>query len=209
MILDKKAIEESIKLALDRVIKIGEVSSVDYKNATARVVFSDEDDAVSYDLQVMQKNTVENKDYVMPDVGEEVICLFLPCGDADGFILGSVYAGEITPPETSKDKRTVVFSDNTKISYDRSSHTLSATIGGVSIIADQKNVKVAGAELVDIAATTINLNGDVNIGGNVNITGDTNITGGVIATNDVVAAGKSLSLHTHKDSQNGNTTPPQ
>lgn len=214
----------NINEILNQIIKIGEVSTIDPARGTARVVFDDDDSIVSYDLQVVQRNTYENKDYAMPDIGEDVLCVFLPCGSEDGFILGSVYAGEITPPESDGNKRTVVFSDGTKISYDRKTHTLTATIGGTSITADQQNVNVvcsgtadiqagtvnATADSATVTAPTINLTGDVNITGNVSVSGDVSTTGGVTATGDVMAMGAiSLASHTHKDSNNKPTTPPQ
>lgn len=194
---------KDIKESLNQLIKIGEVSSVDPARGTARVTFDDDDSLVSYDLQVLQRNTYDNKDYAMPDVNEDVVCLFLPCGSEDGFILGSVYSGEITPPESDGDVRTVVFSDGTKISYNRKSHTLSAEIGKTSIVADQQNVNVNTDGTATVKASTINLTG------NVSITGNVNITGGITATADIIAMGKtSLSAHTHTDSLNKPTSVP-
>lgn len=222
-------IEEIVIQILNRILKIGEVSSVDHARGTARVSFDDDDSLVSSDLQVVQRNTYENKDYAMPAVNEDVVCLFLPGGSEDGFILGSVYAGEIKPPEQDGNKRTVVFSDGTRISYDRTSHTLTATIrgtekeDGTSIVATRENVNVvcsgtadiqagtvnATADSATVKAPTINLTGDVNITGNVSVTGNVTTTGGVTATGEVIAMGKTaLSAHTHNDSLNKPTTPP-
>ena len=192
---------ENTKEILNSLIKIGEVSSVDYKNGTARVVFDDDDSLVSNDLQVLQKNTFQNKDYSMPDVGEDVICLFLPSGREEGFILGSVYAGEITPPESSGNKRTVVFSDNTKVSYDRQAHQLSVTIGNTSITADGSSVNVKGS-VATLEAPTIKLKGNVEIDGPV--TTSSTIT----ASGDVVGAGVSLQTHTHTGNLNSPTSAP-
>ena len=80
--------------------KIGEVSSIDPSACTARVIFDDEGSIVSYDLPVMQRNSFANKDYQMPDVGEDVLCLFRGNGFEDGVIIGSFYAGEVAPPES-------------------------------------------------------------------------------------------------------------
>lgn len=187
---------EDIQEIISKLIRIGEVSSVNAAAGTARVVFDDENSLVSNDLQVLQKNTINNKDYYMPDVGEDVICLFLPNGIEEGFILGSVYAGEITPPESSCNKRTVVFSDDTKISYDRETHILSVNIGGTSITADGSSVNVKGATSATIEAGAIELKGNVTV------------TGTLTASGDVVGAGISLSKHTHKDSVGGTTTAP-
>ena len=208
---------ENINEILNQLIKIGEVSTIDPARGTARVTFADDDSIVSYDLQVVQRNTLENKDYAMPDIGEDVLCVFLPSGSEAGFILGSVYAGEITPPESDENKRTVVFSDGTKISYDRTEHILTAQIGETSITADQENVNVvcsgavnATANSATVQAPTINLTGDVNITGNVTVSGNVNTAGGVTAAADVLAMGAiSLATHTHNDSLNKPTTAPQ
>lgn len=214
----------NINEILNQLIKIGEVSTIDPARGTARVTFGDDDSLVSYDLQVLQRNTLHNKDYAMPDIGEDVVCLFLPCGSEDGFILGSVYAGEITPPESDSDQRTVVFSDGTRINYDRKLHKLTATIGKTSIVADQQNVNVvcdgtadiqagtvnATANAATVKASTIKLTGDVTIDGTLSVSGDVTAQSNVTATGDVMAMGAiSLASHMHKDSLNKPTTPPQ
>lgn len=188
-------VDENKTEILNSLIKIGEVSSVDYAKGTARVVFDDDDSVVSNDLQVLQKNTFKNKDYYMPDVGEDVICLFLPSGTEEGFILGSVYAGDITPPESSGNKRTVVFSDNTKVSYDRETHTLSINIGETSILADGENVYVKGS-VATLEAPTIKLKGNVEVDGTLTAGGD------------VVGAGVSLQSHTHTGNMGSPTSAP-
>jgi len=155
-------------------VRIGEVSSINPAKCTARVVFDDEDSMVSYDLPVLQRNTLENHDYQMPGIGEDVVCLFRSGGCEDGFIVGALYAGQVTPPANSADIRTVVFRDGTRITYDRSSHTLSTVIEGTTIVADRqsvsvqtpKSVSVKSGQTVDIeAAQTVN----VKAGAEVNI----------------------------------------
>lgn len=193
---------------LNTLIKIGEVSSVDYARGTARVVFDDDDGLVSYDLPVLQHNTLHNKDYAMPDVGEDVVCVFLPSGGEEGFILGSIYAGEITPPESNGDKRAVEFKDGTKISYDRASHELTAEIEGTKIVANRETVDITGKSTVNIeGATAINLKGAVvnlTMGGtsmtlnngnavidtkNITFTGDMKVTGDLDVVGKINATG--------------------
>lgn len=88
-------------------IRIGEVVSIDPVACTCRVVFDDDDSLNSYDLPVMQRCTYDNHDYQLPDIGEDVVVAFRRGGEEDGIVLGSFYAGEITPPESSPEKRTV------------------------------------------------------------------------------------------------------
>ena len=173
---------------LNRLIKIGEVSSINPAAGTARVVFDDDDSVVSYDLPVLQRNTIANRDYAMPDIGEDVLCIFLPTGEEDGFILGSFYADEIDPPESSGDKRTVVFSDDTRISYDRATHELSITIGGTSIVANGDSITAETPQTINATAgATVNINAGsaVNIGApvlNLTIGGTTMTLTGSSAT---------------------------
>lgn len=210
---------ENIQEALSRLIKIGEVSSVDYAAGTARVAFDDDDSLVSFDLQVLHNNTIANKDYAMPDVGEDVICLFLPSG-TEGFILGSVYAGEITPPETSGAKRTVEFSDGTRISYDRETNQLDVQISGTTISANKESVKVNTPVSVDITgAQTVKVDtqGAVLITGagsakitspTITLEGNVIINGAVTVSGDVVSGGKSYLSHTHTGNEGKPTSAP-
>lgn len=178
---------------LKSIIRIGEVSSVDAANGTARVVFDDFDSVVSSDLQVICRNTFANHDYAMPDVGEDVICIFLPTGTEAGFILGSVYAGEITPPENTINRRCVEFSDGSKFTYDRSTHDLTATIGDTRITANRSgaHVKVGETE-ADISNSGVSIKGDLSVTGKVTASGNLTSTGG-----DVLAGLISLSSHMH------------
>lgn len=155
--------KESRQEWLNSLIKIGEVSSVNASQGTARVVFDDEDGVVSYDLPVLQTNTFRNKDYSMPDVGEDVLCLFLPSGPEEGFILGSFYAGEIKLPEADANKRTIVFADGTRISYDRSSHTLSARIKETELVANQESVSVKAPSVIAEEANQIVIKGGTDV----------------------------------------------
>lgn len=144
--------------ALLDLIKVGEVSSVDLEKCTARVVFDDEDSLVSYDLQILQRNTYENQDYQMVHPGEDVVCLFLGPGQEDGFIIGSFYAGEIKPPEASLDRRTVVFSDGTRVCYDRAEHKLTVTIEGTEVVFNRQDGSITVPNAVTINCTTATVN---------------------------------------------------
>ena len=134
--------------------KIGEVSSIDPARCTARVIFDDENSMVSYDLPIMQRNSFGNRDYQMVDVGEDVLCLFRGDGFEDGVIIGSFYAGDVEPPETTADRRTVVFKDGTRICYDRASHTLTVTIAGTVIVFDRQTGSITVPESASVFCKT-------------------------------------------------------
>lgn len=195
---------EDIKEALGSIIKIGEVSSVDAAKGTASVIFDDDDSIVVTDLQVIQRNTFANRDYAMPDIGEDVICLFLPSGTVEGFILGSVYADEIEPPEDTIDKRTVEFSDETRISYDRAAHELTVTIKDTQIVANQDKTEIKSGGVTftlegnkaTVQADDIELSGNTSIKGDLSVSGKADITGDLTAK-EVKAGANTLTGHTH------------
>lgn len=172
-------------------IRIGEVSSVDPAKCTARVVFDDEDGYISDDLPIVQRNTQNTKDYWLPAVGEDVICLFLPCGEEDGFILGSFYADEIEPPTSSESKRYTKYPDGTVIEYDWEAHALAVT----------------GAEKIKVNVP------DIEFIGNLSVDGDIIATGGVSAEGEVTAKAKTtnikLSTHQHPTAVLGAPSPPK
>lgn len=140
------------------LIKIGEISSIDPAKCTARVVFDDEDSIVSFDLPVLQRNSLKNHDYAMPDVGEDAIVLFFGEGQEDGVILGSIYAGEVTPPESTENRRTVVFDDDTRVCYDRAEHKLTVTIEGTEIVFNRQDGSITVPNAVTINCTTATVN---------------------------------------------------
>ena len=132
------------------VIRSGRISSINPKNGTARVVFADKDNLVSYDLPVLQRSTLKNKDYSMPDIGESVVCLFKPNGIAEGFVVGAHYNEEDAPPTADPDVRMVKFDDGTVVSYNRKTHVLDINCGSgtVNVIA-AGNVNVTGDVIAD------------------------------------------------------------
>lgn len=201
--------------------KIGSVSSVNPKKATARVYFPDDDGMVSYDLQVLQPTSFGNKDYSMPDVGADVVCGFLSSGSEEGFILGAVYSDGNPPPESTMDKRTVVFKDGTRIVYDRATHELTVTIGGTRIVANRTNVNVfcdtaliSATQGVEIDTPATHITGTLTVdklitgSGGLAISGGSgaSVTGSLTTTGDVTAGGISLQGHTHTEQGDGSET---
>ncbi len=119
---------ESLRQLVGELIRVGIVTSINAETATARVEFKDRNSVVSADLPVMVKNTLNAKDYWMPDIDEQVLCLFLPVGIEQGFIIGSFYSQATTPPATDKKLRRLEFEDGTVIEYDREAHKLQIDI---------------------------------------------------------------------------------
>lgn len=160
-------------------MRLGEVTSIDFAKAKVRVTFDDEDGMTSYWLPVMQRNTIANQDYWLPDIGEDVVCVFFGEGVEDGFVLGSIYAGDVKPPENNGDKRTVVFKDGTRVSYDRAQHRLDIAIAETTLQADRSKVNVQAPDEISAASKKITVSGSesVSVSGSqsVDITSSTKI----------------------------------
>lgn len=139
---------------IKKLIRVGTVSSVNAAAGSVRVAFAAQDDMVTYELPVITRGSKNNKDYWLPDVDEQVLCLFLPNtsgrGVCDGFVLGTFYSSVDAPVENSGDVHAVKYGDGTIIKHDRSTGklTINAT-GDIDIIAGG-NVTINGQ--------TINLN---------------------------------------------------
>lgn len=183
---------ENNKSILSNLIRVGTVDVINEAACTARVVFEDQEDTQSYDLQPIVKNSLKNKDYWMPDIGEQVLCLFLPSGIEQGFIIGSYYIDSNSRPASTGNKRTTVFEDGTKIEYDRSSSTLIADLGSSKIEATKDHILLqVGGSGIEITAA------------GVSIIGAVTQTGG-----DMKSDGKSVQHHTHTGDSGGTTSEP-
>ncbi|EJI5073151.1 phage baseplate assembly protein V [Salmonella enterica] len=109
------------------IFATGTVSAIDPVNVRARVRLPDHDNLRTWWLDVMQNNTYKNKDYCLPDVGEQVKVLMTPDG-VEGVILGAVYSGKDMPVISDPDKRRTDFADGTFVEYDRKNNAMA--IGG-------------------------------------------------------------------------------
>lgn len=125
-------------------IRKGIVSSVNREKCTVKVYFPDWDEKVSFDLPVMQKNTLNTKYYWMPEPEEQVICAFFANGSQEGVVLGAIYSEADTVPAEfleSDDCEGVVFSDGTTIKYDVKNHLLTIDVkGGVQMTTEKEFV---------------------------------------------------------------------
>lgn len=109
--------------------QVGTVSAVDADKVQARVRLPECDNMRTNWLNVLQLNTQNNKDYWLPDVGEQVEVL-LDANGEDGVILGTVYSAVDKPPFSDKNIRGTQYADGAEFSYNRTSHTLTIR-GGI------------------------------------------------------------------------------
>jgi phage baseplate assembly protein gpV len=143
------------KQLLEGMLYIGDVSSVDPGTGMVRVVRSDKDNKVSGELAVLQRGSSSSKDYWLPAVGDQVLCLQLPNfsgkGTGDGFVLGTFYSKVDSPPDGAAAGTRVLNHPGDMI----------MTIGGtLTIHAGTLDIQGAG----DVVASEISLKGHTHSG---------------------------------------------
>lgn len=153
--IDKRL--RDLESLLFNLVRVGEVTAVYPDRGTARVRFQEKQGAVTAELRVPARTAHKIKDYAMPDVGEPVLCLFLPRGREAGFILGSFYTKAHTPPVQDGDKRHVAWDDGTWLEYDRAAHRLTGRVeGDVALeIAGDSTIKVEGVATVQASKAIV------------------------------------------------------
>ena len=136
---------------LKNIVRIGRVSSIDPKTMGARVLFTDKDEDVSYDLPVIAMCAKNNREYHLPDIDTQVLCLFLPNTSAKGlttgFVLGSFYSDVDVPAENGTGIKSIRFEDGSYVRYEGGNIQIHAC-GNIDITADG-NIVINGAR-VDI-----------------------------------------------------------
>ena len=87
---------ESILRELTKYIFIGVVSQYGEKPGTVIVTRPDQDNRTTAELYIVSRGTKETKDYWMPVIDDQVLCLLLPNvsgkGPSTGYVLGAIYS---------------------------------------------------------------------------------------------------------------------
>nr|WP_304097677.1 phage baseplate assembly protein V [Mitsuokella multacida] len=122
--------------ALRGMVRTGTVSAVFPERDTARVTFDDKDGTSSPELHILHRYSGKNKDYWIPDIGDQALCLFNNNDKnfSTGWILGTYFTDKQPPQVASPDIMRLDFADGTYIEYDRSSSTLTVNVAGPVII---------------------------------------------------------------------------
>jgi len=129
-------------MIIKRMIRVGKVINTYPDRATVRVELPDADDVISSELPVLYAKTHRDKNYFMPDIDEHVLCMFLPSGLEQGFVIGSFYSAGDAVPVSSQDKKHITFDDGTWIEYDRAANHLQAHTEGDITVKNKGNVLV-------------------------------------------------------------------
>lgn len=101
----------------NRQIMIGTVSAINSDMGRARVMFSDRDNMISKELPIIFTRAYGVEIYAMPEVGEEVLCVFLANGLEEGFVVGAYYNDEKKPPVKDKSIKIIKFEDGNYVKY--------------------------------------------------------------------------------------------
>lgn len=118
------------------MVRTGTVSAVFPERDMARVTFDDKDGTSSPELHILHRYSGKNKDYWIPDIGDQALCLFNNNDKnfSTGWILGTYFTDKQPPQVASPDIMRLDFADGTYIEYDRSSSTLTVNVAGPVII---------------------------------------------------------------------------
>ncbi|MCP4163623.1 MAG: phage baseplate assembly protein V [Deltaproteobacteria bacterium] len=171
---------EILEEKLENIVAVGIITQVN--GGSVRV---DIEGQSSHDMPVLFPKTQDDKFQFMPDIGEQVVCLFLPFGLEQGFVIGSVYSDVDTPPVDGSDKAHIKFKDGAMLEYDRATHKLLIDLSGATgdVDINCKNINATVTENMEVTAT-----GDVKIKAakNVEIKADTevNVTSPMIKMNE-------------------------
>lgn len=138
---------------LKNLFRLGTVTAIDECNQCVRVTFDDLDNTVSPWMQVASCGAFADDHFWLPDINEQVICLFMPTGNAEGYVLFSV-RGEKNKPKAGKTgRRYIKFADGASVEHDRESKTMTIVCAGPVNIIAVGNVNVTG----DVVANGISL----------------------------------------------------
>lgn len=206
-------------------LMFGTVSQIDEQNVRVRVRLPTCDNLRTAWLPVLQRNTQNNKDYGLPDVGEQVSLLLDADGD-DGVVLGAVYSEVDRPAVANRDKRRVDFADGTVVEYDRKNHAMA--IGGeiqtltlttqATVLIQTQTARVIARDILTLdspeAIATGNFTvqkrltyqGGLSGRGGANIDGSVGIKGGIQTTEDIKTAHTSVDDHAHSNGHDGRPT---
>ena len=188
---------------LASLVRFGRVVTVDHSQAVATVDFDGE---LVEGIVWLKQRAGDDRSWSAPSQDEYVLVLSASGDLSQGVILGALEQNKF--PNVGTDANPVtVYSDGTRIHYDKSGHVLtvdcSASSGTVNVLCDQANVKATSSVLFDTPQGTFT--GNLTIGGALSVTGNSAMSGNVEFTGGSVKhSGKEIGgSHTHSGVQTG------
>jgi phage baseplate assembly protein V len=121
---------------LSKLFFTGYVSKRNDDKGTVIVTRPDKGNVTTKELAVLQRGTHATKEYWMPAIDDQVLCIRLPNisgkGTGEGFVLGAIYSDVDKPKESNADVRSVRFPDGSYVKYEGGNIEIHAT-GNVTI----------------------------------------------------------------------------
>lgn len=133
--------KEALKLVRN-LVKVGQVSSIDPEKGTVKVLFLDKDDIVSDDIPML------HFEYHMPEVEDQVLCLFFGNGLERGVCLGRFYSDVSLPPANDKDLYKKQVDDDMHIQYHKKTKILKLKVENVEIEVNKGKVSIKAQEVL-------------------------------------------------------------
>lgn len=206
----------ALEAVLRNLIRVGEVVGVDEAAGTARVRFADAQNLVSHPCRVLTDKSLRDKSQWMPDLGEQVLCLFLAGGLEQGFVVRALYSSADPAPGKPGHIRFVRFEDGTELEYDRQAHKLRADVKGEIEAKAQGNITASTPQLLTLeggqgivlrtpALTMQGLGGgcsavleaNLSLRGDLAQEGGMNVSGNVTAGGTIMDGGGNSNHHSH------------
>lgn len=187
-------------------IRVGKISSVDYTSGTVRVVYEDQDDAVTRPIPLL------SFEYLMPEVDDMVLVLHLSNGTEAGFVIGRPWSNQRVPPESGQGMYRKDFHNEVGKAFlrfsEKDNETMTLHVKNLVIEAENVTAKVEKDIVLDATGNvTIKAAGKISAeaAGALTVKGSsatidapaTSVTGSMTVTQDATASGISVAHHTH------------
>ena len=178
-------------------IRVGKISSVDYTSGTVRVVYEDQDDAVTRPIPLL------SFEYLMPEVDDMVLVLHLSNGTEAGVVIGRPWSDQRVPPESGQGLYRKDFHNEVGKAFLRFSEkdNETMTLHVKNLVIEAENVTAKAEKDIVLDATgnvTIKAAGALTVKGS-SATIDapaTSVTGSMTVAQDATASGISVAHHT-------------
>lgn len=179
-------------------IRVGKISSVDYTSGTVRVVYEDQDDAVTRPIPLL------SFEYLMPEVDDMVLVLHLSNGTEAGVVIGRPWSDQRVPPESGQGLYRKDFHNEVGKAFLRFSEkdNETMTLHVKNLVIEAENVTAKAEKDIVLDATgnvTIKAAGALTVKGS-SATIDApaaSVTGSMTVAQDATASGISVAHHTH------------
>ena len=153
------------------ILRIGKISSINYAKGTARVLYTDRDNAVTAELPLL------SAEYNPPKIDDFVLVCHLPNGSAAGIVLGAFWNDKERPAEGFEG----LYRKDLDREKGRAMLRYDANTGKLLLVVPD----------MVLECPAVVVNGDLTIAGKLTVSGD------ITAGGDVIAGGVSLKNHTH------------